>query len=560
MPSGDSSQGGTPPDGTGGGQGGAPSGGGGGANTTTFDFSGSYTGALSADNASQTSSNETYSATDSDQNAALAQNGGTLTITGDTLTKSGDDTNGDNCNFYGLNSILLSVGSSSKALVSDTKLSASSEGSNGIFATDSGTVWANNDTITTTAGNSRGLDATYGGTIVADNMTIATQGNHCAGIATDRGGGNISAANSTLNTAGSGSPLLYSTGDIEVSNVTGTATGSQIAGMEGLNSIQIYNSNLTSTITGKTASDPIADGIIIYQSTSGDAESTTGSAAEFDAVDSTLSSSITSGSMFYFTNTSANVVLSNTTLNFDSANVNLIEAAGNDSNNWGTAGSNGATVAFTGIGETLAGNIDVDTISSLDMFLTQGTTYTGATSISTNSVNTKASSAPLTMNVDATSTWVLTGDSTVTNLNAASGSKIVDAQGKTVTIKAGGQTVVTGDSSITLTVAGTYSTTVTTTDTNLVAATNIDRSGFDAQYGTSTSFGTSGAARTKATTTTSSASGSMGGQAPTSTASAPSGSQAPSTNSSSTTSSSTTTQDEGFFGWLWRTISGLFGA
>ena len=138
--------------------------------------------------------------------------------------------------------------------------------------------------ITTSAGNSRGLDATYGGTILADTLDISTQGNHSAGVATDRGGGNISLTNSTIKTAGSGSPLLYSTGDIELNNVTGSSSGSQIAGMEGLNTILINNSTLESTQSGKTASDPIADGIIIYQSTSGDAEAVTGKTATFQAV------------------------------------------------------------------------------------------------------------------------------------------------------------------------------------------------------------------------------------------------------------------------------------
>jgi hypothetical protein len=103
-----------------------------------------------------------------------------------------------------------------------------------------------------------------------------------------------------------------------VDNVTGTASGSQIAGMEGLNTILIRNSQLSSTLTGATASDPIADGVILYQSTSGDAESATGEAATFQAVDSTLTSAIQSGAMFYVTNTTANVVLSGTTLDFDS--------------------------------------------------------------------------------------------------------------------------------------------------------------------------------------------------------------------------------------------------
>lgn len=478
---------GSPPDGM-------PGGGGGGADTMTYDYSGSLSGALTADGTDQSSDGESITAAQADQNAALAENGGTLTITNGTLSKSGDDTNGDNCNFYGLNSIVLAVNDGSAVRISGSTLTADSEGSNGIFATDGATVFADSDSIATTAGNSRGLDATYGGTIVADDLEISTQGDHCASLATDRGGGYISVTNSALSTAGSGSPLLYSTGDIEVDNVTGTASGSQIAGMEGLNTILIYHSALTSTLTGATASDPIADGVILYQSTSGDAESTTGDAACFQAVDSTLSSAIQSGAMFYITNTRADVVLSNTVLDFDSQNANLLTVAGNDSNNWGTAGSNGAAVSFTALGETLSGNIDVDTISSLDLYLLEGTVYTGATAISQNAVNTSATEAPLTVNLDGSSTWVVTADSTVTNLNAADGSSLVDADGKTVTIVAGGQTVVAGQSALTVTVTGSYSTSVAAGEAGALSTAFIDRTDFDAAYGVSTTFGTNGAA------------------------------------------------------------------
>ncbi len=503
-PSGQGQQGGpdgsTPPsmpggDGSGQQPGGQPGGGGaGGANTMSFDYSGTYSGAVTADGTETTSAGETISATEADQNTALAQNGGTLTVTSDTLQKSGDDTNGDNCNFYGLNSILLAVGEGSMAYISDSSLSATSEGSNGIFATDSGTVYANNDTISTTAGNSRGLDATYNGTIVANQMTIDTQGDHCAGVATDRGGGNISLTNSTINTAGSGSPVLYSTGDIEVDGITGTSTGSQISGMEGLNTIMISNSTLTSTQTDKTASDPIADGVIIYQSTSGDAESTTGEAALFQAVNSTLSSAIQSGAMFYSTNTTANIVLSNTTLDFDSTNANLLQVEGNDSNNWGTAGSNGATVNFTGISQTLNGNVTADSISTADIYLLQNSSWTGASSITSNASATQTAEDNITVNVDGTSTWTVTGDSTVTNLNVAEGGQVVDASGNQVNIvDASGNTLVSGTSSITVTVLGSYGTTIATTDANEIQNPNIDRTAFDSYYGTSTAFGTNSA-------------------------------------------------------------------
>lgn len=475
---------------------GAPPSGGdmGGANTMTYDYTGTLSGALTADSTVVASNNETHTTSTAGQNTALVQNGGTLTINNGILTKSGDESDGDKSNFYGLNSILLAVNSDSIAYISDSQLSADSEGSNGIFATDTATVYANNNTITTESASSRGLDATYGGTILANLMTISTQGDHSASIATDRGGGTISVTNSTLSTAGSGSPLLYSTGAIQVDNVAGTSTGSQIAGMEGLNTILISNSELTSTNTSVTASDPIANGIIIYQSTSGDAESATGSTAIFEAVDSTLKSAITSGAMFYSTNTAVNIVLSNTTLDFDSSNVNLITVQGNDSNGWGTPGSNGSDVKFTGLGETLSGNIEVDTISSLDMYLLEETVYTGAAAISTNAVNTDQASAPITINVDSTSKWIVTGDSTVTHLNAENGASIVDEDGNTVSIVAAGTTIVDGTSAYTVTVTGSYSTTVTTDSGNQVTDSYIDRTSFDQYFGVNTTFGGNSAA------------------------------------------------------------------
>ena len=462
---------------------GAPGGGGGGASATTFDYSGTYSGAKTADGTNESSTNETIAATDADQNAALVRNGGSLVTEGDTLQKSGDGTNDDACNFYGANAILLAVGDDSTAAVSDSALSASSKGSNGIFATDGAHAYASNVSIETTADNSRGLDATYGGSVVAANANITTQGGHSAAVATDRGGGNVSVAGGRFQTVGAGSPLIYSTGVIEVDGVTGTATGSQIAGLEGTNTISIANSQLASTQTGTSGSDPVADGVIIYQSTSGDAEASSGQAARFQAVDSTLSSAIRSGSLFYLTNTQAAIVLQNTELDFDSSAANLLQAEGTNANNWGSAGSNGATVSLTGIGQTLAGNVQVDSISSAEVFLLQGSTWTGATQVTENASATQASAGTISVNVDGTSTWVVTGDCAVANLNVADGGRVVDGKGNSVRIvDAVGNVLVDGTSSLTVTVSGAYGTTVTTSAENEVQEATIDRSGFESAF------------------------------------------------------------------------------
>jgi len=463
---------------------------GGGANTQTYDYEGDISGTLVADATEVTSESEEIESTTADVNVATAMNAGTLTIKNGTLTKSGDDDNGDNCNFYGINSIILSVNEGSTLYISDSDLSADSTGSNAMFATDSGTIYAYNDTITTTSDNSRGLDATYAGTIVADSMNITTNGDHCATIATDRGGGSISATNSTLSTAGSGSPLLYSTGDIEVDNVIGTASGSQIAGMEGLNTILIYNSDLTSTITKATASDPVANAVIIYQSTSGDAETTTGDTALFQAVDSSLTSSIAEGSFFYVTNTDATIYVENTDISYDSSAADLLTIEGNDANSWGTAGSNGGDVTFTASEQVLEGDLVVDTISSVDFYLLNGSTWTGSAEIEENAVNTSATDAPITINVSSDSTWVVTESCTISALNVEDGGQVVDEKGNTVTIIANGETVVEGTSDITVTVEGSYGTSVETSDANEESTTYIDRTAFDEYYGTSTDLGT----------------------------------------------------------------------
>ena len=91
----------------------------------------------------------------------------------------------------------------------------------------------------------------------------------------------------------------------------------------------------------------------------------------------------------------------------------------------------------------------------------KGSTYTGVTSITTNSVNTSASASPITISIDKSSKWVVTGDSTVSNLNVAKGAKVVDSKGKTVT----------------------------TRDSNKVSSKIIDRTAFDKQFKTSTTYG-----------------------------------------------------------------------
>ena len=198
--------------------------------------------------------------------------------------------------------------------------------------------------------------------------------------------------------------------------------------------------------------------------------------------------------MFYVTNNSADIVLQNTELDFDSENVQLLNASGNSSNNWGSAGKNGGTVELTAIKQTLKGNVYTDEISSAEVYLTNGSEWTGVSEGENN----------LTVVVDSKSTWVLTEDTTSADLNYSDNAKIVDADGKTVTIIADGKTVVEGESDITLTVTGAVNSEVVIEENSgdsvgtdvqggtLPVLDNkvLDRTAFDEYYKTSTQFGT----------------------------------------------------------------------
>lgn len=361
-----------------------------------------------------------------------------------------------------------------------------------VLATGSATEYANGLAVSTKANGSCGAAATGAGTVVANKLTVSTRGRRSAAIAAE-GGGRISVTNSSLGTAGSGSPLLSSTGTVEASNVTGTASEGQIARLGGSGTILVNGSTLASGQAGKSSGCPVAAGVAIYQTTSDGAEGAADQRASFQAAGSTLKSAIASGAMFYCTNATASIVLCGTRLRFDSSKADLLLAAGNNSDGWGSAGSNGAAVTLTGIGEAMSGNIEADTISQADVYLTRSTTWSGAAAIKRNPTA-STSGSPLSVSVDKTSTWVVTANSTVSNLTVAKGGRVIDSSGRTVTIVCDGQTVVEGTSDATVTVNGTYSTHYDPSGADALATPTIDRSQFDRAYGTSTSFSMSASA------------------------------------------------------------------
>lgn len=304
---------------------------------------------------------DTYKSTTQDESSILVQNGGNASIINAEVNKeSGDSSNVENSEFYGVNAGIL-VTENSESTIKNTNINTNAKGANAVFSTGTNSkIYISDSKITTSKDSSRGLDATYGGYIEADNVEITTNGGSCATLATDRGEGTVIAKNSNLTTNGSGSPVIYSTGDIRIENTTGNATGAQMVVVEGKNTATVNNSTLE--CSGKGNRNNVDNcGIMLYQSMSGDASEGT---ATFNASNSNLTISedsdyYSSAPFFFITNTKSEINLENNTLKYGS-NL-LLKIAG--TSEWGKSGSNGGDVTLNATNQELEGDIEVDSIS-----------------------------------------------------------------------------------------------------------------------------------------------------------------------------------------------------
>ena len=395
-----------------------------------------------------TVSNETIESTGTDENAALISSGANVTLDNDTITRtSADSQGGDNSSFYGVGAAVLATDGT--AYVKDGSVTTDAAGGAGLFAYDDGTVYASGTTVKTTQDTSGGVHVAGGGTLYGWDLDVETNGESSAAIRSDRGGGTMVIDGGNYVSNGVGSPAIYSTADIAVSNATLTANGSEAICIEGLNSIHLYDCDLTGNMSDLDQNDNTWT-VILYQSMSGDSE-VGNSTFQMDG------GSLTSenGGVFYTTNTESTITLNNVDINYNDENEFFLQCTGNtNQRGWGQSGANGADCHFTGISQDMQGNVIWDSISDLDFYLTDGSSLTGAV-VDDESYAGEGGEGYCNVYISADSTWTVTGASTVSSLENEG--TIVDSNGKTVTIQGTDGTVyVQGDSEYTIT-TGFYS-------------------------------------------------------------------------------------------------------
>lgn len=338
-----------------------------------------------------------------DENALRADNV-TATLNNVNITKTGSSSNTENGDFYGMNAAFLAE-NGANITITGGEVTTDAVNGNGIFSYGSGTVVNVSGTkIRTSQRNSGGIQTTGGGVMNAENLDIETSGNFSAAIRSDRGGGTVTVNGGKYTTNGTGSPAIYSTADITVLDAALTANNSEGVVVEGKNSVKIENCTVSGKMQGTYNDDSEnIHCIMIYQSMSGDADV---GEAYFEANGGEITS--LAGDMFYVTNTSCEIKLSD--VKFNMADGVFLRAVGNTSSRgWGKQGENGADVKMSLESQSVSGDIVVDDISTLDLTLSSSD-ITGA-------INSDNSSGSIALTLDENSSITLTGDSYVTEFN-----------------------------------------------------------------------------------------------------------------------------------------------
>ena len=373
------------------------------AQTSTADSSASNAKTPSKD---EIEISETYE-NNTDEEHAITADGEEASYSNIAVVKTGE-ASGDEADFYGANAAIFATNGATLNL---NEITVDTDGThaNGVFSYGEGTTVNISDSVIETSGNcSGGLMTTGGGTMNASNLLIHTTGNSSAAIRSDRGGGTVTVTGGSYTTEGTGSPVIYSTADITVSDAQMESTASQGVVVEGQNSVTLNNVTLTASNVKKNSDkSQWYQAVMIYQSMSGDADE---GLASFAMNGGTLTN--LNGDIFFVNNTTASIDLTGATIvNEDEEGVFLRAAAAG----WGSEGSNGGHVTMTASKQTIDGDMIVDEVSSLNLYLKESSSFNGA-------INSDGESGDVYVEIEDGSTWTLTGDSYITSLTCSAGS------------------------------------------------------------------------------------------------------------------------------------------
>ncbi len=307
-----------------------------------------------------------------------------LTLRAAQLSSAGHASDFDNASFHGLNAVVL-ADAGAQLQLEGGRVESSGRGANGLFAAGKGSrIRVRQMQVRASGDNAHALMCTKGGELIGEALDLETVSQRSAPIATDRGGGLVRIKGGRALSKGRMSPGIYSTGQIELSEMDVQALDAEAAVVEGSNGVLLRACKLQGA----------RNGVMVYQSFSGDAQ---GQRGRFEMQGGMLAAS--AGAAFYITNTRAEITLEG--VDILCASGLLLEAR---ADRWGRKGGNGGHARLLARGQQLSGLLRCEAGSTALLQLRQRSRLRGSTE------------GAVSLQIEAGSQWVLTGDCRIAGL------------------------------------------------------------------------------------------------------------------------------------------------
>ena len=374
-----------------------------------------------------------------DLSAVYAERNAQLSLDTVDLSGSGDVSLLSDGRTSGLDSALL-VGTQAQVTVTGGHISTTGKGANAAFVSDPGSKLSLKGVdIATHASDAFGVEATGGGSVSGDGLTVATTADRATAVAVQTPGSQATLTGGHFSTEGSAANAFYVAGTLNASGVTAETESADGLMAEAARTVSLTDTSLTAGGYGAMlyAGDAPARGGAggpgaggghgghgggqgpgqnpgQGSSMSGPAMGP-GTSRAPDAVPLTedaplrrTSFTMTGGALkakrglFYVTNLHADITLDHVAV--QSGDGILVRSV---ADHWGLVGNNGGDVHLVAHHETLTGDFATDVVSSIALSLADESVLTGATTPNVD------------VDIDASSKWVLTGDTNVGKLSDA---------------------------------------------------------------------------------------------------------------------------------------------
>lgn len=339
---------------------------------------------------------------------------------------------------------LINVMDSSETLFSGNTAVDHADGS---FSVSGGRVYLQDMKLSNKSDGCCGVRSGKNGSVFGWDLTVNSAGAASSTIYAEKGSGNMVISGGSYTSGGEDSPAAESESVIAISGASLKGGKSEAVRVANPGMMYIYNCDLSSDVA--KSDDGLMAAAVLY------GNSPFGAEDKLSRLYVEGGSIASHGDVIFTTNCKSEIILNGTKLSSDRGGY-LVKCVSDPTRwGWGRKDCGGAECSLILKGQELYGQMLCDSLSKLDILLTDSSVYRGTPeSVSAGALCGERGN--ISVNVDKSSTWVIDRDCTVSELHSAGEVKdIYDLSAKI--IDADGNILREGESTFSVTVTGIYS-------------------------------------------------------------------------------------------------------